>query len=196
MTEKEFRKLQVGDKVRIVKKKTGGDWNLEGKMDKWLGKVMTVRDIHYESARMKEDYEEGICGWGWSWTPNMIAEKIEDTTITEHIIKGNKTIVKLSNGKVGVAKCNPEDEFDVYEGLKTAIARAYGKEEEKKPEYFTGKVVCIGTIGPALTEGKIYEFKNGYSKWDDGDTLPIRPVKDINELNGMFHFSRFLEIKE
>lgn len=49
-------------------------------------------------------------------------------TITEHIIRGNKTIVKLSNGKVGIARCHPDDEFDIYEGLRIATARAYGKD--------------------------------------------------------------------
>lgn len=57
-------------------------------------------------------------------------------TITEHLIRGNKTIVRLSNGKVGIAQCSPEDTFDVYEGLRVATARAYGKkiEEPKKEE--------------------------------------------------------------
>lgn len=49
-------------------------------------------------------------------------------TITEHIIRGNKTIVKLSNGKVGKARCHPDDEFDIYEGLRIATARAFGKD--------------------------------------------------------------------
>ena len=52
----------------------------------------------------------------------------EQPIVVMHLIRGNKTIVKLSNGKVGVAKCSPEDEFDVYEGLRIATARAYGKE--------------------------------------------------------------------
>lgn len=51
-------------------------------------------------------------------------------TITEHIIRGNKTIVKLSNGKVGTARCHSDDEFDIYTGLELAIARAYGKIEK------------------------------------------------------------------
>lgn len=54
----------------------------------------------------------------------------EPPTIVEHLIRGNKTIVKLSNGKVGVARCHPDDEFDIYEGLRVATARAYGKSVE------------------------------------------------------------------
>lgn len=47
--------------------------------------------------------------------------------ISEHLIRGNKTIIKLSDGKVGIAKCNPEDEFSVIVGATVALARAFGK---------------------------------------------------------------------
>ena len=31
-------------------------------------------------------------------------------------VDGNKTIVTTKDGKVGVARCNPSDEFDLVEG--------------------------------------------------------------------------------
>jgi hypothetical protein len=132
MNEKEFAKLKVGDRVRIVSKRDDGVcWNIFGKMDKWLGKIMTIRVIsnNYHYVMMNEDREEHIAGWAWN--RHMIECKVEDEgkqpTIVEHLVKGNKVIVKLSNGKVGVAACSPEDEFDICEGLKLAIDRAYGK---------------------------------------------------------------------
>ena len=121
MDIKEFKKLKVGDKVKIVDKKTGEYWSRGGEMDRWLGKTMTIRAIVEPGiALMLED--------GWYWHPHMIDRKVvEPATIEMHIVRGNKTVVRLSNGKVGVAKCNPQDTFDVYEGLRIATARAYGK---------------------------------------------------------------------
>lgn len=135
MDIKEFKKLKVGDKVKIVKEKAGGGWNENGKMDKWLGKTMTIRGtvktLELEALRMHEDANENVKGW--FWFPEMIDCKVdgkvdESATIEMHIIRGNKTVVRLSNGKVGIARCNPQDSFDVYEGLRIATARAYGKE--------------------------------------------------------------------
>ena len=127
MDRKEFEKLKVGDKVKIVDKRTGTGWNTRGKMDKWLGKIMTIRNNLCGYVKMREDYDESYDGWCWS--SHMIDCKVGDlATIEMHIIRGNKTVVRLSNGKVGIAKCNPQDTFDVYEGLRIATARAYGKE--------------------------------------------------------------------
>lgn len=129
MDIEEFKKLKVGDKVKIVDEKTGKAWSPSGKMNRWLGKIMTIRDIAGSGiVRMREDVGEYGCG-GWYWYPHMIDCKVDEpATIEMHIIRGNKTIVRLSNGKVGIARCNPQDSFDVYEGLRIATARAYGKE--------------------------------------------------------------------
>lgn len=47
----------------------------------------------------------------------------------EIIVNGNKVIAK-KDGKVGVAKCSPEDEFDIFTGTRLAIDRL---EEKCKP---------------------------------------------------------------
>ena len=65
-------KYKVGDKVRIVSEKGGLGWNLTGKMDKWLGKTMTIRGVESFTYKMKEDFGEGLGGAGWSWTEGMI----------------------------------------------------------------------------------------------------------------------------
>lgn len=138
MDIKEFANLKVGDKVRITNTDKGIGYFVPS-MKKYLGTVMTVKEpINVSSIgyviRLKEDDDN------WGWTAEMIECKVEERpTIVEHLIKGNKVIVKLSNGKVGVAACSPEDKFDEYEGLKLAIDRAYGKvpgfkKESKKGE--------------------------------------------------------------
>lgn len=165
MNEKEFKKLKAGDKVRIVKEKTGPSWNIAGKMDKWLGKVMTVKDIMRMGIQMVEDQGEHWFGCGWCWTPEMIAEKVEEyPTIVEHLIKYRKTIVKLSNGKVGVAKCAPEDEFDFYEGLRLATARAYGKEPPYKKADKVKEVKRKAKIGEYIKIVEPYNTFGAYKK--------------------------------
>jgi len=67
-------KYKVGDKVRIVKKKTGDywNWNHGGNMDHWLDSIMTVRKIEGDHYRMKEDENEHFDN-GWVWREDMIA---------------------------------------------------------------------------------------------------------------------------
>lgn len=68
-------KFNVGDKVRI--RSTRGDgWNSEGEMDKWCGKVMTIREIIGCFYSMEEDKLEHN-GMGWCWSEDDFVEKIE-----------------------------------------------------------------------------------------------------------------------
>lgn len=79
MTQEEFKALKPGDKVRIVKEKKGGDWNQGGKMDKWLGQVMTVRENECFGIRMEEDKNDqtdSLDSLGWYWDPEMIECKV------------------------------------------------------------------------------------------------------------------------
>lgn len=224
MTEKEFKELKVGDKVRIISTPVSEIPPMGVlSMDKWSGKIMTIREIHISIvssyARMREDETSNPLG-GWFWSPEMIAEKVSDATrkiepntayrtltredyddlmkeaerqgykwasgsnpanyngfkyesktvicfhndkcrpkrmtymnfdrckgnkvpewhvkkksevtIVMHLIKDGKTVIKLSDGRVGVAFCSPEDTFDEYEGVRLATARAYGKEPPAK----------------------------------------------------------------
>lgn len=67
--KKEEPKYKAGDRVRIVKEKTGEYWNPEGVMDKWLGQTMTIKSVRESGMRcykMKEDDEL------WCWHPWMI----------------------------------------------------------------------------------------------------------------------------
>ena len=67
-------KYKAGDKVRIVSKwGKGCHENADGKMDKWLGKVMTIISVHCDRKcyKMKEDESEQY-GYGWYWYENSI----------------------------------------------------------------------------------------------------------------------------
>ena len=71
--------LMVGMKVRIVQEWVPGCvQNSKGMMDKWLGRIMTVRKLCKGSVKMEEDKTEGLSEDGWCWFPNAIDYIIED----------------------------------------------------------------------------------------------------------------------
>lgn len=182
-------KYKVGDKVRIVSKWGKGCFQSpNGEMDKWLGKIMTVRYVDIKSYRMVEDIKDNERG-GWVWSENCIAglaceNKIVITT------DGAETLARLYGGnkviKTATAKCSPADKFSFETGAKIAFERLFDSEEKEEPEHFNGKVVCVDKyIG--FTVGKIYEFVDGQCL-DDQKTL--RPTsskcKDLQLFNGTF----------
>lgn len=62
-------KFNIGDRVRVIRK-IPGHWNSFGKMDHWLGQVMTIRECTGYNAgipeyRMEEDIDEWYGGWTW-----------------------------------------------------------------------------------------------------------------------------------
>ena len=183
-------KYKVGDKVRIVSKwGKGCNQNSDGKMDKWLGKNMTIRAIYYGSTyKMKEDAAEWR-GDGWTWNENSIAGLASENKIVI-TSDGEKTLARLYDGnkviKTATAKCSPDDKFDFETGATIAFDRLFDKHEKEEPKYFNGKAVCVhGRLG--FTAGKIYEFVNGQCL-DDQKTL--RPTCDkckyLSWFNGAF----------
>ena len=96
-------KYKVGDRVRIV-----DNWVLEcnhatgGAMDKWLGKVMTIREVseRHKCYFMVEDQHDRIDGqcFGWYWYESAIAGL---ATFTKSDLK-NGDIVLLRNDVVAI----------------------------------------------------------------------------------------------
>ena len=75
-------KYEIGDKVKIVDAWTNETYeNADGRMDKWLGKVMTIRDIDNGDYRMEEDIHEWYDGWYWN-EHSIEGKVVEDTTPT------------------------------------------------------------------------------------------------------------------
>lgn len=136
-------KYKVGDKVVIVNGRTE-IMDKKGKMDKWLGKIMTIDQIagvYDPILKMKED-----CGY-WYWCENMIdheatarlnnknktnhrqdSDILHCISIDKEIYSDKYTIVILLDGRKGVAKCHPDDEFNESRGFEVALAKALLKE--------------------------------------------------------------------
>lgn len=68
---------QVGDKVLIKsEKRIDMFFNPDGYMDKYLGKTMTIKNIHdHNCYKMVEDQEEHN-GRGWVWNDSCISGKL------------------------------------------------------------------------------------------------------------------------
>ena len=143
MELKEFKKLKVGDKVRIVKEKPD-TFQWVSPMNKWLGVVMTVRNTHFgkglplPDVQMEEDLGDNFLGQGWYWYPEMIEEVVEKKEETIVIKSDGKTVTAYCGKDKGVAVCSPDDEFDLYTGAKLALDRLFGKEEKPEKEKKSG----------------------------------------------------------
>lgn len=140
-------KYKVGDKVRVRKDlKVGlryGNDTFISEMKKYAGKTMTVDAIsRLGKYRLTEDI------YDCNWTDEML-ENAEDITI---LVKGNKVIAKRDN-KVGIAKCSPEDDFDIFTGVRLAIDRL---EEKYKPYSWLKKDITY--YFPRIDIDKLYDF--------------------------------------
>lgn len=71
--------LEVGDKFKVVSEKPDSeDWNSDGDMDEWLGKIMTARIVGaYPDEWLPTEYKasediEEFKGDGWHWNNEFI----------------------------------------------------------------------------------------------------------------------------
>lgn len=140
---------KVGDKVRIVDHRTY-NMNPYGEMNKWLGKVMTIRGLSSFGYWMEEDYGEYL-GDGWMWDDSMIsglAEPAREPCTVELRFDGMITTATLKRGGRGVktaeARCNPEDTYSRAEGARVAVERLFEKKrKEDKPKIGDKFVVTV-----------------------------------------------------
>lgn len=86
---------------------------------------------------------------------------MDGNQIQKHIVNKNTAVVILQDGRKGVAKCSPDDKFNLAFGTALAVARAYG---DKEPEV----KLLAESAAPVKEEPK---FKVGelvrIRQWDD-----------------------------
>ena len=184
--------FKIGDKVKRISNPYD---------DVKIGTTGIVTKINdgYDTVRVKIDCT-GVKGtWAYSYI-----EKVDDQPTTIIYRKGRETIATLKDGnqiiKTAKAICNPKDEFNAEYGAKLAFARLYGMDEQVTETLLNGikdvktdgnfKARCIKTHDAGLTVGKVYEFKNGYSRWNDGARLPQF------ESNGISSFRNFTDLEK
>ena len=161
-------KYKVGDKVRIVDHRTE-NMNPFGEMNKWLGKVMTIKDLSWFGYWMEEDYGEYM-GNGWMWDDSMIsglAEPAREPCTVELRFDGAITTATLKRGgrdvKTAEARCNPKDTYSRAEGARVAVERLFEKKRKEdkpkvsKPKMWDKFVVTVnnGKSGHCFNIGEI-----------------------------------------
>lgn len=198
---------KVGDKVRI-KNRRGENWNTEGEMDHWMGKIMTLREEYYDKTwHMEEDKREN-CGLGWFWdeddfepaeqllTPNEVwkwlGEHYCDSTFDEVF---NDDYLRAADDDVYF--------YDMVCNLTfteiTEKVSAYVN-EQKKPKGLNMDIVCIKSKSGHFAEGKKYEVRDGYFVADNGVKFGKgvgnkAPYTALDEINARL-VSQFIELVE
>lgn len=188
-------KYKVGDKVRIV-----SEWNEKtmeaafGSMDKWLGKVMTIREVwtDYGRAVYKMEEDKNDVTNGWVWNEACIAglaneKKIVITT------DGKTTTAKMYDGKscikVSEARCCPSDTFDFQTGAEIAFDRIFEK-SGFWGEFKAGKL-CV-----KVDEENMPEFLKSCEihgiKWITGkNATEINPFKELVRIFGFPVYEKY-----
>ena len=178
-------KFNIGDKVRVLDgskiKKYTCNWSMQEIISQ-TG-VITDQSIieNHQFYRIKFDnrkfnaYESCIFDErGLEFAPSNI----------NFLIIGRKVYARMynSNGEVitSVARCHPDDEFDLKTGMSIALDRLLAKNS-----FYNGKVVCIENDGPvkfSFTKGKIYNIVDGEIRDDCGMT-PFKNIKSLDQFD-------------
>lgn len=171
-------------------------------MSEYIGKEFTIYADCSEGVYMLEG---SWYFWAEDWLePTKLEPTKLEATKPETIViyrAGDKTVaLDKTTGKKAEAKCSTEDTYDFYTGAKIAFGRLIDEDkakEEPKPKLYNGKVVCVEPACGLLTKGRVYEFKNGYSQYDDGDPMPFfnSAVTSFEDLERRMS-SKFIELVE
>lgn len=162
------RKYKVGDRVRIVNKWGPKNTTINkcGKMDHWLGKIMTIRSNPYDAYYIMYEDENENGGGGWAWSSDDIAGLADEPAKIVITTDGRTTKACRYAGKErtgeAVAVCSPSDKFDFTTGARIAFDRLFGADQEHStnktlrdvvaerepdsvdPEYCGGVLHCPG----------------------------------------------------
>ena len=139
-------KFKVGDIIK-ANKKSNYKYLLTNQKRNWTGKVTSEEEngLIYVKTLTPEEYK------GDMYTVDeRYFDLVEDKQNITHIVNKNSVIVKLDDGRKGVAKCSPDDKFNLAFGTALAVARAYGDKEaeakllaepsEEEPKFKVGEL--------------------------------------------------------
>lgn len=145
-------KFKVGDIIK-ANKKSNECYGITTQKNGWTGKVTSVRKYGGIFVRTftPEEYEGRVFS-----VEEDCFDLVDGNQIKKHIVNKNTVIVILQDGRKGVAKCSPDDKFNIAFGTALAVARAYGDKEteakllaepsepvKEKPTFKVGELVRI-----------------------------------------------------
>ena len=145
-------KFKVGDIIK-ANKESNKEYLVTNQKNGWTGKVTSEEKngLIYVKTLTPEEYEGSMY---------IVYERYFDLTgdnhIKKHIVNKNTVIVILDDNRKGIAKCSPDDKFNLAFGTALAVARAYGDKEteakllaepvepvKEKPKFKVGELVRI-----------------------------------------------------
>lgn len=145
-------KFKVGDIIK-ANKESNERYGVTTQKNGWTGKVTSVKkngDISVKTLTPKE-YEGRVFE-----VDERYFDLMDGNQIQRHIINKNAVVIILNDGKKGIAKCSPDDKFNLAFGTALAVARAYGDKEteakllaepsepvKEEPKFKVGELVRI-----------------------------------------------------
>lgn len=183
-----MRMFKVGDRVKCVKvyAYNTGAVGKEGKVIGFRGGSCGVEffeklDMGHCSSLTGGRGRDGYC---WNFPVDggyleLVTEHKNPATLVTIEVFNNTTVAKLREGdkviRTGVARCNPGDVFDAYEGARLALDRLYGKvepykrkKEQKKPG--VREVKRPAKVGEWI---KIVDADCSFSRYKNGDVFKV-----------------------
>ena len=144
-------KFKVGDIIK-ANKESNSAYTYTNQERNWTGKVLSI-----ENGLIYAETITPTCDRGETYH---LLEKYfdiaENKQIIMRIVNKNAVIVKLDDGRKGIAKCSQDDKFNLAFGTALAVARAYGDKEteakllaepsepvKEKPKFKVGELVRI-----------------------------------------------------
>lgn len=145
-------KFKIGDKIKATSD-SDREYLVTCKKRGWTGIVVGIGD--YGALKVKTITPSERRGIIYEVNRRYFVHDSE-YNIDDHRIEGNVITVILDGGRKGVAKCNPDDKFNLAFGTALAVARAYGDKEteakllaepvepvKEKPKFKVGELVRI-----------------------------------------------------
>lgn len=145
-------KFKVGDIIK-ANKESNERYGVTTQKNGWTGKVTSVKkngDISVKTLT-PEEYEGRVFE-----VDERYFDLMDGNQIQRHIINKNAVVIILNDGKKGIAKCSPDDKFNLAFGTALAVARAYGDKEteakllaepsepvKEEPKFKVGELVRI-----------------------------------------------------
>ena len=142
-------RFKAGDKVRVKKfKERPTSWEIEGKMDHLMGKVVEIK--RYTPWGGYNVYDpKHHCEWIF------VEDDLEPVNETIVIYRKDREVIAVDKvtGDKAIAKCSPEDTFDFNIGAKLAFERLMNGNKEsitvedmrkKLDSYCFGRRCCGG----------------------------------------------------
>lgn len=118
-------RFKAGDRVRVKKfKERPSYWNLDGKMDHLMGKVVKIERT-VSSRYVVRDFKND-CDWIFR------DDDLEPVNETIVIYRKDREVIALdkTTGDKAIARCSPADEYDFHVGAKLAFDRLMNGNKE------------------------------------------------------------------